>query len=73
MAWDVMSGVTKTAWDVMSGVSIKRDRKCIIAIIRIYEKSVLRDKHVRICYVQGFGFGWRSYNVGSLSGHTVKL
>ena len=21
MAWDVMSGVTKTAWDVMSGVT----------------------------------------------------
>ena len=54
-------------------MSIKRDRKCVIAIIRIYVKSVLRDKHVRICYVQGFGFGWRSYNVGGLSGHTVKL
>ena len=23
MAWDVMSGVTKTAWDVMSGVTKK--------------------------------------------------
>ena len=31
-------------------MSIERDRKCIIAIIRTYEKSVLRDKHVGICY-----------------------
>ena len=55
-------------------MSIKRDRKCKIAIVSIYEKSVfLRDKHVGICFVQSFGFGWRSYNVGSLSERTVKL
>ena len=38
-------------------MSIERDRKCIIAIIRIYEKRVLRDSTLGYVMYRALGSG----------------